>query len=329
MSTRTANPTEASVVRATLDLVWAQWSCILPSLAAPSRVVARSIIDPEALILVSLQLQEHERRLSDVLSGMARAHSKLLSVHRAQALCKHFPASTLALLNEFAVHAKHPSWKRLAADAVTPDAIKTRSKTPGPLRLLAQPAMLLRLRSAFGVGLKADLVTFLIVQRGRSHSARHIAAALGYTERNTRIAADELVGSGLAFRDDYGDAPLYLVDTVAWQALLTSATTTDSIGTDASADWRYWSEVFGFVATVCSHFERARLESWTDYVVESRARDVIDQQYPILLRIGVAERPTAVSERRKPSEQLMRLVENTVNHLRTDLVAQEAYVDAR
>lgn len=319
MSTRISSATTATLLRATLDLVWAQWSCILPSMAAPSRVAARSIIDPEALILVSLHLHEHERRLGDVLSGLARAHSKLLSVHRAQEVCKYFPAATLHRLNDFAAHAKHPSWKRLAANATTHSALATRNKTPGPLRLLTQSSLVLRLRSAFGVGLKADLLVFLIGLGGSGESARHVAASLGYTERNTRVAADDLVAAGLAFRDDYGEKSRYFVDLIAWQSLLTPAATTASNGVGAPAEWKYWAEVFSFVANVSSHFEVARAESWTNYVVESRTRDLVEQQYPILLRVGVAPRPTAFSERRNPLDQLAQLVDFTVECMRAEV----------
>ena len=61
--------------QAAVRVAWAQWS----SLGAPTADAssATSIIDPEALVLVSLAMLDEERRLADMLAWWARVGSRL------------------------------------------------------------------------------------------------------------------------------------------------------------------------------------------------------------------------------------------------------------
>ena len=61
----TANAGEVARQTA-VETAWAQWAA-LTSAAVPMKLQrAHSIVDPEALVLISLAMQDTERRLSDL-----------------------------------------------------------------------------------------------------------------------------------------------------------------------------------------------------------------------------------------------------------------------
>jgi len=70
---------------------WTQWGAIFTFPA--SRRPAQAIVDPEALLLGSLVLSQHEPRLRGVVQLWARYGSRLLSVQRAKNLALQFPAA--------------------------------------------------------------------------------------------------------------------------------------------------------------------------------------------------------------------------------------------
>jgi hypothetical protein len=73
----------ASVARAAAaDAVWRQWGA-LGAPVAGANSAPRSVIDPEALLLLSASIRSSERRLDDVLGWWAAAGSTLLSVQRS------------------------------------------------------------------------------------------------------------------------------------------------------------------------------------------------------------------------------------------------------
>src|SRR5690242_8778015 len=88
------------LVDASLEVAWAQWNVI--GAAAASKRRATAIIDPEALVLVSLTLMDTERRLWDLMASWTTIGARLLSVRRTKNLLKVFPASTRTRIRQFA-----------------------------------------------------------------------------------------------------------------------------------------------------------------------------------------------------------------------------------
>ena len=58
-----------------------------------SRRLPHALVDPEALVLVSLGLLDHERRLGDLLHDWGARNSDLLSVQRIKNLARDYPES--------------------------------------------------------------------------------------------------------------------------------------------------------------------------------------------------------------------------------------------
>ena len=260
--------------------------CLTHTAAAAETRPVSSIVDAEALVLLSLMLQDDERRVRDLLAALARSHSKLLSVHRMQHIAGQFPEDVLPMMHEFASWAKHPSWSRLGKLAVATDAVAPRRKDLGPLRLFNPPMLQLRLRTAFGIGLKSDLLCFLLGQRGALSTTEDQASALGYTERNTRAAAADLVDAGFATRDDYSAQTTYRLHSESWMHLLSSGAPPHANASTEAPRWRSWSTMFAFLTHVMVTARRAE-QGWSHYVIESRARDLVEAHYPQLIRSQV------------------------------------------
>src|SRR5437016_5043399 len=101
--------------KATAHVTWLQWGAIFTFPA--SHGPAWSIVDPEALLLVSLALEEQEPRLWSVTAMWARYGARLLSVQRAKNLITRFPPGVREGLGEFArlaVEAGDSRWRPMA-----------------------------------------------------------------------------------------------------------------------------------------------------------------------------------------------------------------------
>ena len=82
MSAKRVASAIARLREATAEAAWAQWSAIFT--VAASRRPARAIVDPEALLLISLLLRDHEPRLWSAVVLWAQVGARLLSVQRAK-----------------------------------------------------------------------------------------------------------------------------------------------------------------------------------------------------------------------------------------------------
>ena len=310
MSDVTLSAIGAAARRTALQAAWTQWSAVTHTASQSDDQAATAVVDPEALLLLSLTLWDDERRLRDLCFAFAVQDAKLLSVHRAQALCEAFPEATQALLSEFASWAKHPSWFRLAKLAVSRETPAPREKSLGPLRLHNPPALYLRFRTAFGVGLKSDLLTCAVCRQERSATVAQLATFVAYSERNTRAAADDLVDAGLLVRDDYSPQQTYRAAPGDWAAFL-SFGADDSPNVTRVPRWQPWSVLFAFLAHVADTARRSETHAWSDYVCSSRARDIVELHYPTLIRAEVAEWSGVMPGKGEPLAELDRLVAAT------------------
>jgi hypothetical protein len=256
-------------------VAWAQWSA-LATIAVPAGPRARSMVDPEALLLLSVALRGRERRLDNVVMGWVRAASPLLSVPRTLSLAEAFPPAVregIGVVARVAADAGDRRWRPHAAE---PDAADgpARRKAVGAPRLAEPPALVLRLRAGFGGGIRADLLAFLLALRGAEASVSTVAGATGYSGSAVRAAAEEMVLGGFAKRVDA--APVaYCADHRAWAGVLGLRGALATRGPDVPP-WRYWALVFAFLADVLAWADEAEAEEWSAYVASSRARDLVE-----------------------------------------------------
>jgi len=287
MSSRRIANAVAGVREAAARAAWTQWGAIFTP--AGGQRTARAIVDPEALLLGSLALMGHEPRLWRVARLWARYGARLLSVQRAKNIGRRFPPSVAKPLGEFARLAVADGgdvrWRSVATASTEPASVGRRE--PQASRVLeGGPALMLRLRLGFGVGIKADVIAHLVGLAGGGATVQQIAEATQYYGRAVRRASEELAASG--FIEARSTAPAsYRVDLDKWTQLL-------GIARDDPPAWRPWGSVYAFVAA---------LDAWASgpapqsaFVLASEARDLVTQHARGLEPAGVSL--TALSRHR-------------------------------
>jgi hypothetical protein len=252
---------------AATEVAWRQWAALGAAISGRGGEPV-SVIDPEALLLLSCAVRGSERRLDDVLSWWASAGSTLLSVQRVRTLARSYPASAMSGVTAFAQAAlQHGDgrWRALAARDGSADALAARGKRSREPRLASYPALMLRLRAAFGVGVKADVLAVLITESGSDASVRRLVHATGYTPAAIRRAADEMEAARVVRAT--AQRPIsYRVDVDAWTGLLGSPS--------PMSGWRFFAHLLSFLAAT---IEWAVAPGSDDgYVAASTARDVFE-----------------------------------------------------
>ncbi len=293
---------------AAVEACWRQWQILCAGAPPPeSGQSAASIIDPEALVLMSLFVHDRERRLLDRVLWWSQLGASLTSVQRIQSMLSDFPADLAASLAWYAgrcTAAGDRRWKKLAQPAGDQVAeLQARyGKGPEDLRMDDSATVLLRLRAGFGVGVKSDLLAYLLgiaVHKGSREfaaSSEMIAQAISYSSFSVRRSASEMVCAGFIKASDIRPVT-HSADTETWSALLgygrpqnavqealqQSCDGPESSQTDMPS-WHHWAQVFAFLAQ-CIAWAKAHADH-SPTVQASRARDLVEQAQQSLQRAG-------------------------------------------
>ncbi len=122
---------------------------------------------------------------------------------------------------------------------------------------------MVKLRAGFGVGVKADLLAYLLCLRGEPRAATEIAGAIAYTDKTVRIAVRDL---GLAgFVEETSEYPARYA---------------------TPPRWCYWAQVLSFLLQVAVWESDSRLTS-NSYVASSRARDLFTEYEAVFRAVGI------------------------------------------
>jgi len=155
-----------------LNLVWSLWTEL--GVAGIKRRHQNTLISLEELILLTALLGDKDPRLRDeALDWCVRFHH-FLSISRLQALVRnlgpmiHKPFSLFAVTLNAVSSSKWPVFVE-----VDPLKYKPSGKSQTP-RCELSSLFSLRLRTLFGVGARADLMTFFLLQKKRRvYSSRY------------------------------------------------------------------------------------------------------------------------------------------------------------
>lgn len=271
-----------NLFEATLDLVWRQWRAI--GAAAAGEPVTKQV-DPEALCLASLFLRDHEPRLWIVMADWFRHGASLLSVQRLKNLVSQFPNMSDGVKELARVawqEGKEARWKSFLGSsrsgAKEPRA--TTKQRSGGLALTAPPALLLRLRTAFTVGVRSDLLAFLLGQPLRV-SVATAAASLGYSVPPVFRALQDLRASGFVRSAEFPSAAEYWVDAFQWYEVLG--------GKQALAPWGFWREILTYVCAALTLENDRKHQRSSEYARANALRELAMQHEADLMRAGVVE----------------------------------------
>jgi hypothetical protein len=239
-------------------------------LIASEKRPARSVVDPEALILASLWLQRYESRLGKLNRMFARLGSQLVSTQRIKNLKRAYREDSVSELHTFALLAlksgNDPKWRSLAEGGAEPNRKGVKSEESFMVHRYPPAALMLRLRLAFSVGIKADALSFLIGRIGIPASVQGVTVAIGYQGRSVRRALEELAAADLI--EPVNSAPVsYLADEKRWDLFLELD--------GAAPGWWYWHQLYAFGADLDNVAEETAHMS--PYLQSSKARDLLEK----------------------------------------------------
>ncbi len=268
----------ASAARqASISTCWSQWVALGSSASPASDHRARAIVDPEALVLLSLWAQGYERRLLDLVGWWAEVGSHLTSVNRLRTISRRFPGQSSQLFSTFARLAYEAGDRRWASHASSVDTVSYRpGKGPKHLKLAEPSTLMVRMRAGFGVGTKADVLTFLLGARGARATVSVLSRATAYSGTAVRSASQDMALARL-IRESSNRPSYYFLPAKPWAELL-ELQPYGSGSRDAFEipEWRFWSDLFAFLAAVDDWTTRVTRASANPHIVASQARDLFE-----------------------------------------------------
>jgi len=222
-----------------LDFLWRQWSAL--GIAGRAHTEDLWAIDPEALLIFSLQMARYEPRLFDEILDWLVTNGKWIDIQRLRGILKAKDEETQRLMSAVACYISQKTgkykrkWQALASlNRTNPNTsdkmlFKTKDGKPYPkpgaessifhdygflrenfvLRKMSKPVPVgagntirFLLRALFGIGSRAECILFLL-----NYDAGHpsdVAKAIGLSVRGTQDALIELAESGLVLTRSKG-----------------------------------------------------------------------------------------------------------------------------
>ena len=267
MSTPTTRSAAEQCREAVLRSVWNQWT-VLGAQAGGRITVPQAIVDPEALLLYSCAIRDDDPRLWDFVGGLLALAPSLLSVQRTGNLAAQYPEGVRAVLAEAAAIAategKDARWKPLAAGA-TPRPYHSRKVYQPAGHVGLSAALMVRLRLAFGVHARSDVLAFLLGIAPASATAREVAEATGYGPVPARRALEAMAAARIL--GAAGSRPeRYHADMERWATLLGGAPV---------PRWRYWQPLFTFLAAALPAKHQETVAERSPYLRSSEERQLV------------------------------------------------------
>lgn len=278
----------AGLIDATVELIWRQWGPLGGSVSVADRVSghAHAIIDPEALLLGSLCLAERERRFDDVAASWVKTNSTLLSVQRLKNLLPAFPRGAAARLGgaaDVAIAGKDLRWASIAHPGREPLGRDNKLRAT-QVRFLHSATLMLQLRQGMGVGVKADVLSYLLAtwHNGRSWaSTAAVTEAIGYTSAAVRRAADDLARARFIDLPNVASAAsmsqrMYSAEPARWVQTL-------GVG-NIEPGWRFWRERFSLVAAILETERQLEGKPVSDYALGVTLRELLEAHRSAFVR---------------------------------------------
>ena len=185
-------PSTSSLQSALLNRAWIQWIALGVD-AVGERDDA--VVDPEALIALTAELGDADARLRDVSTDWCVAYGRYVNGSRLKQVVRELrtPPAAIGEYVATVAAAGGPAW---------PMATQPRSDytTRGKARLdsaMALPRLRIRLRAAFGVNARADVLAALLAAPKIGLSVADLTRQTRFTKPNVAFAVDALVLAGL------------------------------------------------------------------------------------------------------------------------------------
>ena len=244
------------LVEAATDSAWGQWGRIGVSTANAPRPRS-TIVDIESLTLASVALSAFHRRLADVAEEWLVVNGEMVSIGRLRVLrdAARFSdvghASLIALLTRVSIRTGGARWKTFVGELAKPDGASAKSTSRKAVRATRNtPAtLMLRLRLAMGLSVRADALTVLLGMAPQWQTVTDVADLTGYTDPAVREALHCLAEAG--WIETTGEPTrMFLAQPMRWQHLVAESD-------HEPAKWRRYNDAFGFVTRWIDRFENS------------------------------------------------------------------------
>jgi hypothetical protein len=294
-----------------IDFVWSQWAQMGVSGSTLRR--DRWAADPEALLVFTVHVARREPRLFDEVLDWMRLNGKLLSVQRLRNLAEaddetrrligaslawaraqnpklrsRFPIDDEAVPNAQPKDLFLAGGEKLLASRPDPTFLRfgyrrphadpsLKSQAPNPL---APINLAFRLRLAFGVGSRSEVLRYLLTTEHPEASTQQIAVAISFAKRNVNDTLMALADAGVIEARPRSNERVYWADRRRWAYVL-------GIGVRELPDFVDWIRLLATIRVILTWLDEDAMVERSDYMRGSEARQLIDRIRSDLLASGV------------------------------------------
>ena len=298
------------VRQGSLDFAWRQWA--QAGVAANIAGLDRWAIDPEALILFTIAVARRDPRLFDEVLDWMAVNRQLLSMQRLRNLSRRFPLNP-ELVRAVMAWAEDP---RLSAvrepepardhqlelrpvfsqDVLSfigePDPVfakygyvrprvtrSRKSRDPDP-KILANFAFLLR--HLFGPGSRSEVMRVLLTFSDGPLDAARISDESGFAKRNINDTLSGLVSSRTVKARRSRNERVFIAYRNRWAELLEVGPSAEFMPVFVS-----WVHLLPAFAEVIEWLDRMAETEYSEYMISSSARDLMERIAPDLEAAGL------------------------------------------
>ena len=251
--------------------------------------------DPEALLVLTLEVARNDPRLFDEVLDWLATNEALISSRRLRALCtvegdEQLVDAALAWVGRHRGRRKQeptsfegPSVRLFPDLAAEPIAADESFLAHGLIRPIASPSgksaapdftrpinLAFRIRQLLGLGARAEVVRALLTIDAASVSTTVLTRTAAFARRNVLEAVSALENAGVARGFGTGREFSVAIDHSRWRTFL-----------DEDPAWRVahrdWPELNAALRRILRWLDRPELEDMSEYMLSSRARDVLEQ----------------------------------------------------
>jgi hypothetical protein len=327
-----------NLLQQTLDFLWRQWT----TLGVPGNCAygGDSIIDPEALLLITTELGRYDARLLDLVIDWLHGEGKNINLQRLQRLQGDWGSTDERVLSGIAGILSEQSvlrkWEKICETfrSSEPDEPLFLSTT-GPAALVFgdpdprfqrygllrsrwvprnaclppkpdQPGNLLcTLRSLFGVNARAEIMAWLL-----THDSGHpaaIARDTGYFSKSIQATLNEMEESGHIRAERAGREKHFRLRRQDWRFLL------NLHELDAFPRWIPWPPVYYFIFRTLDLLGKSASQDVSPHLRSIQLRRFLDEVAPKLRESGL--RSVMSAERDLTGNQLAEAIVKDVGRL--------------
>jgi len=291
-----------------LSFAWRQWGQM--GVSAHVSKADSWTVDPEALLLFSIEIGRLEARMFDEIMDWCIRNSRLINIQRLRNLAKRDPYYPVVLLSSIVETVRRYSgnraWKAIKPDRVAstgtrpllmsseePESLPVQRRDPifdsyGFVRspyvpskksvppLARAPFNLdFKLRGIFGISSRAEIIRYLLLRKGAEANAAAIADAAGFAKRNIIESLNDLASAGVVRVRNQGNEKIYSLPVDDWLSLL-------GICNSDITDWVAWPSMFRALSMIFSWLIKPETLSLSPYLLSSGARSLIREIRPDL-----------------------------------------------